>query len=71
MRRLTKKSMRLRPRCLELPCDSCVLDGEAVIQLPDGCDDFHALRSKTGATHAILMAFDLLELDGQDLRPRR
>jgi bifunctional non-homologous end joining protein LigD len=54
---------------LELPCGSCVLDGEAVVQLPDGRDDFHALRSKGGAQHAILMAFDLLELDGRDLRP--
>ncbi|WP_158266652.1 hypothetical protein [Alsobacter soli] len=52
----------------ELPCASCVLDGEAVVQLPDGRDDFHALRSKQAGLQAVLMAFDLLELDGRDLR---
>ncbi|WP_406855194.1 hypothetical protein ABEG18_22030 [Alsobacter sp. KACC 23698] len=45
-----------------------MLDGEAVVQLPDGRDDFHALRSAAGARNAMLMAFDLLELDGRDLR---
>ncbi|WP_406858466.1 hypothetical protein ABEG18_12900 [Alsobacter sp. KACC 23698] len=62
------------PRIVEgiraLPCNSCVLDGEAIVQRPDGLDDFHALRSRAGARHAILFAFDLLELDGVDLRPQ-
>ncbi|WP_406854661.1 hypothetical protein [Alsobacter sp. KACC 23698] len=65
----TARLPRIAGGLLELSCGSCVLDGEAVIQLPDGRDDFHALRSKVGAEHAILMAFDLLELDGRDLRP--
>ncbi|WP_158266692.1 RNA ligase family protein [Alsobacter soli] len=50
-----------------LRCASCILDGEAVIQRPDGRDDFHAQRSKQAGLHAVLMAFDLLELDGRDL----
>jgi bifunctional non-homologous end joining protein LigD len=65
----TQRLPRIAGGLLELPCASCVLDGEAVVQLPDGRDDFHALRSKAGAQHAMLMAFDLLELDGRDLRP--
>ncbi len=65
----TQRLPRIVGGLLELPCTSCVLDGEAVVQLPDGRDDFHALRSKAGAQHAILMAFDILELDGKDLRP--
>ncbi|WP_460452444.1 ATP-dependent DNA ligase [Alsobacter sp. SYSU BS001988] len=65
----TQRLPRIATGLLSLPCDSCVLDGEAVVQLPDGRDDFHALRSAAGARHAILMAFAILELDGQDLRP--
>ncbi|WP_460449140.1 ATP-dependent DNA ligase [Alsobacter sp. SYSU BS001988] len=63
----TGRLPRIATGLLSLPCGSCVLDGEA--QLPDGRDDFHALRSAAGGRHAILMAFDLLELDGRDLRP--
>ena len=35
---------------------------------PDGHSDFEALRSRQAA-EAVLIAFDLLELDGVDLRP--
>ena len=31
--------------------------------------DFEALRTKTGAAGAAYFAFDMLELDGRDLRP--
>ncbi|WP_406858649.1 hypothetical protein [Alsobacter sp. KACC 23698] len=65
----TGRHPRIATGLLSLPCGSCVIDGEAVVQLPDGRDDFHALRSAAGGRHAILMAFDLLELDGRDLRP--
>ena len=46
-----------------------VLDGEAVCQLPNGDSDFHALRGEEGCARAVLWAFDLLALDGEDLRP--
>jgi len=52
-----------------LPNDRLVLDAEAVGHTPDGVPDFHALQSPEGRTGAVLYAFDLLVLDGRDLRP--
>ena len=54
-----------------LPVRSVVIDGEGVICGPDGKSDFDAMRavfSRNGALEAFLYAFDLLELDGRDLR---
>jgi len=45
-----------------------LIDGEAVIVRDDGTSDFHALRSRRRGHEAVLYAFDLLELDGDDLR---
>jgi bifunctional non-homologous end joining protein LigD len=45
-----------------------VLDGEAVVLRPDATSDFFALRSSAGQARAVLAAFDLLELDAEDLR---
>ena len=53
-----------------LPVDDALLDGEAVVFRPDGHSDFVALRTKAGGEHAALVAFDLLRLDGDDLRQR-
>jgi bifunctional non-homologous end joining protein LigD len=47
-----------------------VLDGEAVCQNEDGSSDFHALSGPQGCARATLWAFDLLFLDGEDLRPQ-
>jgi bifunctional non-homologous end joining protein LigD len=46
----------------------CVLDGEAVIFRPDGHSDFEALRSREAISGAVLIAFDVLEVDGFDFR---
>jgi ATP-dependent DNA ligase len=46
---------------------SCLIDGEAVILNDDGSSDFNALRSRRSA-EAVLVAFDMLELHGEDLR---
>ena len=51
-----------------LPIDSCTNDGEVIVRRPDGHSDFHALRSRDGAARTILVAFDLVEIDGIDLR---
>ena len=54
-----------------LAVKSAVLDGEGVICGRDGNSDFDAMRacfSRNGAPEAFLYAFDLLELDGRDLR---
>ena len=47
---------------------SFLIDGEAVVARDDGTSDFHALRSKHRGSEAVLFAFDLIELDGDDLR---
>jgi bifunctional non-homologous end joining protein LigD len=52
-----------------LPARSFTLDGEAVVCGADGLAVFDALHRRHEATDAILYAFDLLELDGKDLRP--
>lgn len=36
---------------------------------PDASSNFHALRPREGQAAAVLVAFDLLELDGRDIRP--
>jgi bifunctional non-homologous end joining protein LigD len=47
---------------------SFTLDGEAVVSGEDGIAMFDALHRRHKATDAMLYAFDLLELDGKDLR---
>jgi bifunctional non-homologous end joining protein LigD len=47
---------------------SCLIDGEAVACDENGLAVFERLRLKPSGNHVFLYAFDLLELDGQDLR---
>src|SRR5215831_17335537 len=47
---------------------SCLIDGEAVVCDENGLAVFQQLRRKPTGKHVFLYAFDLLELDGQDLR---
>jgi hypothetical protein len=50
-----------------------ILDGEGVICGPDGVSDFDCMRavfSRKGSPDVFLYAFDVLELDGRDLRPQ-
>jgi len=49
-----------------LKVTTCLLDGEAVTCNETGLADFDGLRSRRGDVH--LCAFDILELDGRDLR---
>jgi DNA ligase D-like protein (predicted ligase) len=53
-----------------LECKSAILDGEAVVQDDYGRSDFEGLRSAIQAKshNIILYAFDLLHIDGTDLR---
>src|SRR5262245_44395050 len=55
----------------KLKAKSAILDGEAVVLDKDGKADFHALRGALGPHSGRLRfcAFDLLALDGVDLRP--
>jgi bifunctional non-homologous end joining protein LigD len=52
-----------------LKARSCLIDGEAVTCDENGLAVFERLRRKPSGEHVFLYAFDLLELDGQDLRP--
>src|SRR5580704_18932253 len=52
----------------QLRATSFTLDGEACVCGPDGVAIFEALHRHGTVTEAMLYAFDLLELDGDDLR---
>jgi bifunctional non-homologous end joining protein LigD len=52
----------------QLKVRSCLIDGEAVACDENGLAVFARLRRKPSGEHVFLYAFDLLELDGQDLR---
>ena len=51
-----------------LKARSFLIDGEAVVCRPDGLSDFDALRVGRRAHEVTLAAFDLIELQGEDLR---
>ena len=51
----------------KLPVRSCLVDGEAIVCDANGLAVFDLLR-RWGGDDVILCAFDLLELDGQDMR---
>jgi len=53
-----------------LPCQLAIIDGEAIVQNGDGASDFEGLQSamRWQPNNIILYAFDLLHLDGEDLR---
>jgi bifunctional non-homologous end joining protein LigD len=51
-----------------LPVRSCVVDGEAIVVDREGLSVFELLRYRHHDHIAVLCAFDLIELDGFDLR---
>jgi bifunctional non-homologous end joining protein LigD len=53
------KSLRVR---------SCLIDGEAIVCDENGLSVFDLIRGHRTVTGAVHCAFDLLELDGKDLR---
>jgi len=56
----------------KLRCKSAIIDGEVICPGEDGRSDFHGIRSAIGARGRglVFIAFDLLFLDGKDLRDR-
>jgi bifunctional non-homologous end joining protein LigD len=52
-----------------LPCESAILDAELVH--PDGFGALHRCAHKRGEEGLQLWAFDLVQLDGNDLRAQR
>ena len=66
---------RYRPvikACASLACRSALLDGEIVVEDTNGVSDFDSLPSaiRHKPNRLVFYAFDLLHLDGQDLRQR-
>ena len=53
-----------------LPVESCIIDGEAIVADQSGLSVFDLLRYRRHDHAATLCAFDLLELNGADLRRR-
>ncbi|WP_278983833.1 DNA ligase D [Sphingobium yanoikuyae] len=56
-------------QALKLEADSALIDGEAVVTLPDGRTSFQALQAALKGDPDVIdyFAFDLLELNGEDL----
>src|SRR5262249_1299614 len=52
----------------KLPVRSCLVDGEAIVCDESGLAVFDLIRRHGALTGAVLCAFDLLELEGRDLR---
>ena len=70
-RDFTNKVPLIVEALLALPVKSATLDGEGVIIDERGLTDFERLRAAlagSGSRDAFLYGFDLLELDGEDLR---
>jgi bifunctional non-homologous end joining protein LigD len=67
----TDRAPGIAEALMALKVRSVTIDGEGVVCGPDGVTDFNRLRAALGRSRsrqAFLYAFDLLELDGQDLR---
>jgi bifunctional non-homologous end joining protein LigD len=51
-----------------LAARSFLIDGEAIVTNASGLAVFDLIRHKRDGADAVLLAFDLIELDGEDLR---
>jgi hypothetical protein len=66
----TDRLPKIAEAVCSLAAESALIDGEAVAVRPDGHSDFAALRTKAGSARACFVAFDLLNLNGEDFRQR-
>ncbi len=66
----TEKFQSIAQPLADLPCDSALIDGEAVVRDDDGKASFGRLQNAIaeGKGNIVYYAFDLLSLDGKDLR---
>jgi bifunctional non-homologous end joining protein LigD len=55
-------------RFAKLPVRSCLIDGEAIVCDENGLAVFELIRRHGALASAVHCAFDLLQLDGRDLR---
>jgi bifunctional non-homologous end joining protein LigD len=64
----TERYPQIVEAALRNHCSSFVIDGEAVLLGVDGISDFNGLHSRKHNDEVQLYAFDILVLDGEDLR---
>ena len=60
---------RIVDAIVSLPANRCIIDGEAIVTDTSGLSVFDLLRYRRHDHSATLCAFDVLELDGANLRP--
>jgi bifunctional non-homologous end joining protein LigD len=65
---LTRRFPRITEAVARLKARTCIIDGEAVACGPDGIARFDLLRDWARDERVFLRAFDLIELNGDDLR---
>ena len=65
---LTSRFPLIATAVTALPARSCLIDGEAIVRDKTGLAVFDLIRGYRSIASAVLCAFDLLELDGEDLR---
>jgi bifunctional non-homologous end joining protein LigD len=65
---LTRRFPFIAMAVAALPVPSCLIDGEAIVSDDDGVAIFNRIRGHGTLPSAIHCAFDLLEVDGRDLR---
>jgi bifunctional non-homologous end joining protein LigD len=65
---LTRRFPRITEAVARLRARTCVIDGEAVACGPDGIACFDLIRDWGNDEKVFLRAFDLIELNGEDLR---
>ena len=63
-------SARKVPSSWHIKASSAIIDGEVVVPAADGSTDFSVLQTelKGTSTKMVLVAFDLLYLNGRDIR---
>ncbi len=66
----TDRFKKIADDAWHIKAGSAVVDGEVVVPAEDGTTDFSVLQNelKGGSTRIVLIAFDLLYLNGRDLR---
>jgi bifunctional non-homologous end joining protein LigD len=66
----TKRFKKIAADAFEINAGSAIIDGEVVVPSADGTTDFSVLQNelKGRSTKIVLVAFDLLYLNGYDLR---
>ena len=65
---LTRRFPPIARALTHLRCRSCIIDGEAVICDYNGVTSFDHIRYRRNDSDVFLFAFDLIELNGDDLR---